>query len=471
MLVEPVFLEGALVAFVACTSHLIDLGGLGMGPEGSDVFDEGFLVPPCRLVDKGEANEFLIHLIKANSRSPVENEGDIYALIACCDVGCARLAEMMHEFRVDSLEALSAYVVDTSRGATEDAIQGIPNGVYRSRMRIDGYDFEIDLAAALHVEDRGMLLDLDGSSPCSRFGINVPINYTNRLQRVRDSLPRRSGGAQQRGLPRTLPGAGAERVHRQRTPSRAGGDAAHHRPAHAGPGVRLPPPGASGPGTGGRRFHHVGPAASQRVRCRPQEQRPRVCGGADPQRRHRRAPHPGRAFGHRLSQRPSGARRWRSRRVSPPCGCGEGRLRPDSGGAGTHRGGLGQVLEVESRERAPFHFLPSVERIKFPARGRNGGADGAAGRITLESGTVLPGKGDHVIPGDDCLIFETPGGAGYGPPEARDPRAVIRDVRDGIVTPDRARELYRVVIDEAGGLDSEATARLRENAPAGTAGA
>ena len=178
MLVEPAFLDDTLVGFVACTSHLIDLGGLGMGPEGSDVFDEGLLVPPCRLVERGEANELLIALIKANSRSPVENEGDIYALIACCDVGATRLSSMMREFGLDSLEALSSYVIDTSRRATHAAIAQVPNGTYRNRMHIDGYDFPIELSAALHVGDHDMLLDLDGSSPCSRFGINVPLNYT-----------------------------------------------------------------------------------------------------------------------------------------------------------------------------------------------------------------------------------------------------------------------------------------------------
>ena len=468
MLVEPVFLEGTLVAFVACTSHLIDLGGLGMGPQGSDVFDEGFLVPPCRLVDKGEANEFLIHLIKANSRSPVENEGDIYALIACCDVGCARLAEMMREFRVDSLEALSAYVVDTSRRATEDAIEGIPNGVYRSRMRIDGYDFEIDLAAALHVEDRGMLLDLDGSSSCSRFGINVPINYTTAYSVF---------GIRCIVAPEVPNNAGSLAPFRVQAPSGSIVNAPRPAPVamrhtigqlmpdlvfgclhQALPG-RVPAEGASTMWDLPLRSAFDAGRKSN-ARAFAVELTHNGGTGARPTR-----------DGLSATAYPSGV--WGSQveitESVAPLRVRRRELRPDSGGAGTHRGGLGQVLEVESRERAPFHFLPSVERIKFPARGRDGGADGAAGRITLESGAVLSGKGDHVIPGGDCLIFETPGGAGYGVPEARNPRVVIRDVRDGVVTPERARDLYRVAVDEAGGLDDEATARLRESAPAGAA--
>ncbi|MEE9589918.1 MAG: hydantoinase B/oxoprolinase family protein, partial [Hyphomicrobiaceae bacterium] len=76
----PVFRQERIVGFTACTSHLVDLGGLGMGPEGSDIFDEGLLIPPCKLVDRGEINALLMEIVKANSREPVANEGDIYAL-------------------------------------------------------------------------------------------------------------------------------------------------------------------------------------------------------------------------------------------------------------------------------------------------------------------------------------------------------------------------------------------------------
>jgi N-methylhydantoinase B len=86
----PVFHEGAVVAFTACTSHLIDLGGLGMGPEGSDIHDEGLLIPPCKLVERGAVNTLLMEIVKANSREPIANEGDIYALMACCEAGAQR---------------------------------------------------------------------------------------------------------------------------------------------------------------------------------------------------------------------------------------------------------------------------------------------------------------------------------------------------------------------------------------------
>ena len=460
MLVEPAYLDDALVGFVACTSHLIDLGGLGMGPEGSDVFDEGLLVPPCRLVERGEANGLLIALIKANSRSPVENEGDIYALIACCDVGATRLSAMMREFGLESLEALSSYLIDTSRRATHAAIAQVPNGTYRSRMRIDGYDFPIELAAALHVGDHDMLLDLDGSSPCSRFGINVPLNYATAYSVfgirciVSSEVPNNAGSLAPFRVtaplgcivnaPRPAP------VAMRHTIGQLMPDLVFGCLHQALPG-RVPAEGASTMWDLPLRsaFDLTRRGNTTAFACELTHN-----GGTG-----------ARPAGDGLSATayPSGV--WGSQveitESVAPLRLRRRELRPGSGGAGKHRGGLGQVLEVERRERAPFRFLPSVERIEFPARGREGGADGAAGRITLESGAVLAGKGDHLIPGGDCLVFETPGGGGYGPPTSRDPQAVHRDVRDGHVTPGQARSLYRVVIDEAGELDSAATVGLR----------
>ncbi|MEX0304955.1 MAG: hydantoinase B/oxoprolinase family protein, partial [Leisingera sp.] len=91
LLMMPAFKDGKVVGFTSCTSHLVDLGGLGMGPEGSDIYDEGLLIPPCKLVEDGEPNALLMDIIRANSREPIANEGDIYALIACCEAGVTRL--------------------------------------------------------------------------------------------------------------------------------------------------------------------------------------------------------------------------------------------------------------------------------------------------------------------------------------------------------------------------------------------
>ena len=173
LLMMPVFLDNTVVGFTSCTSHLVDLGGQGMGPEGSDVFDEGLLIPPCKLVDRGEINALLLDIVKANSREPIANEGDIYALIACCESGAARLVAMMRDFGLTDLDALSDHIIETSRRGTLEAIAAIPPGTYRNVLKVDGYESELELHAALTVSPDGLHVDFAGTSDCSRKGINV----------------------------------------------------------------------------------------------------------------------------------------------------------------------------------------------------------------------------------------------------------------------------------------------------------
>ena len=447
MLVQPVFDGDRPVGYVACTSHLIDLGGLGMGPQGSDIFDEGLLVPPSKLVDAGQVSELLVRLVRANSRSPIENEGDIYALIACCNVGGDRLVQMMREFGLDRLDDLSKYIIETSERATRELIREVPNGVYEYRMWSDGYDFEIELVGALTINDEDMHLDLTGSSQCSRFGINVPINYTTAYVVfgirciVSPEIPNNAGSL----APFTVSAPAGCIVNA----SRPAPVAMRHSIGQLMPDLvfgclqqalpgAVPAEGASCmwdlPLRGG-----FGAAGSNNATSFAAELAHNGGTGARPTK-----------DGLSATAYPSGV--WGSQveitESVTPLRIRRRELRPDSGGAGTYRGGLGQVLEVESREGAPFSFLPSVERMKFPARGRQGGADGACGRITLQgSGESLAGKGDYLIPGDECLVFETPGGGGYGSPSAREPDAVRWDLEDGLVSLERAVEDYGVAIE------------------------
>jgi N-methylhydantoinase B len=109
-------------------------------------------------------------------------------------------------------------------------------------------------------------------------------------------------------------------------------------------------------------------------------------------------------------------------------------IRPDSGGDGAQRGGLGQIIELGPTEGYQFDFSAMFDRIDHPARGRAGGGDGAPGRVYLDDGTPFAGKGRQVVPGDRRLVLELPGGGGYGDPAERDPAAVDDDRRQGYVT-------------------------------------
>ena len=132
-------------------------------------------------------------------------------------------------------------------------------------------------------------------------------------------------------------------------------------------------------------------------------------------------------------------------------------LRPDSGGAGRTRGGTGQTMEVGAKGDLEFAVNATFDRVANAPKGREGGLDGAAGVVALKSGKTLRTKGFQVIPDGDRLILKLPGGAGMGDPTARDPALVARDVRDGLVSAENARALYKVAVEADGTLDETAT--------------
>ena len=111
---------------------------------------------------------------------------------------------------------------------------------------------------------------------------------------------------------------------------------------------------------------------------------------------------------------------------------------PDSGGAGTHRGGLGQTIEIAHRFGADFVVSKMFDRVRFPARGRDGGGDGARGRVFLraEDGTEqdLPATGRDQVPVGAVLVLQTPGGGGMGKVSAREPERAAADREAGLVS-------------------------------------
>ena len=120
--VTPAFREGRIVALFACTSHVVDIGGIGQSPEGRQVYHEGLFVPIMPLALRGEMNGWLLNLIRANVREPVQVEGDIYALAACNEIGAKRLFAMMDENDIETLDALGAFIIDQSHAAITAAI-------------------------------------------------------------------------------------------------------------------------------------------------------------------------------------------------------------------------------------------------------------------------------------------------------------------------------------------------------------
>ena len=178
VLTTPCFKNNKIVALFSCTSHLTDIGGLGTGPDGTDIHMEGIYIPMLKLADKGKMNETLLSMIRQNTRQPVETEGDVYSLAACNDVGCKRLVDMMNEFNIDKLDDLSNFIFKKSIIAVQKEISKIPNGAYSNSMMIDGFEDPIKLNAKIVVNKNNLTVDYTGTSLKSKFGINVPLSYT-----------------------------------------------------------------------------------------------------------------------------------------------------------------------------------------------------------------------------------------------------------------------------------------------------
>src|SRR3954462_14412862 len=136
--VTPAFRNGRIVGLFANTAHIIDIGGLGMGPEGRSVFEEGLYIPIVKCFDRGAPNETFFDFLRAGSRTPVELEGDVYSLCACNDAGARRLVEMLDEFDMDSLDPLAEFIFESSLQATLEEIRKLPQGTYRAQIRSDG---------------------------------------------------------------------------------------------------------------------------------------------------------------------------------------------------------------------------------------------------------------------------------------------------------------------------------------------
>jgi N-methylhydantoinase B len=463
--VSPAFRKGRIVGLLANTAHVIDVGGLGMGPEGRSVFEEGLYIPIVRCFEAGRPNETFFDFIRAGSRLPVELEGDIYSLCACNGAAARRLVQMMDEFALESLDPLAEFIFGASLRGTAAQIAALPKGTWRAEILSDGYDDPVTLRAAMTIGKDAIEVDFAGTSGLAPRGINVPAAYCRAyacfgikvvvapeipnnwasLQPFRMTIPEGSI----LNAPRPYP-VSVRHVIGQLLPDLMMGclhQAVPDRVAAEGSSCLWNPPlrggaAVSGQGSGNRRVlpdFEIITFNSGGTGARP------ALDGLD-----------GTAF-------PSGVRTMpveATENVAPVIFWRK-ELRPDSGGPGRTRGGFGQIMEIGGKDDLEFACNAIFDRIGNPPKGRDGGMNGAAGRVALKSGTALRAKGFQIIPEGDRLVLYLPGGGGMGNPWERDPALVARDVQDGLVSAASAERDYRVALAPDGSADETATALLR----------
>jgi N-methylhydantoinase B len=441
--VTPTFLDGKIVALFACTSHVVDVGGRGFGPDGRQVYEEGLCIPIMPLAKRGVFSEAVLAIMRINVRNPVEVEGDLYSLASCNDVGGVRLVAMMREFKLLTLDELGRHIIDSSRAGMLAEVRALPFGIYNNAMRIDGYEKEVDLVCEMTISESGIDLNFSGTSPASGYGINVPVTYTEAYASfgvrcvVGSRVPNNAGSLEPVRISAPIgcilnaprPSAvTARHVIGQMLPDVVLGCLNQIIPD------RVPAEGTSclwnpvlmgGRGLTDEDYGDATPFAMNTFHSGGT--------GARPSK-----------DGLNATAFPSGVRNTpiEINETIAPLIFWKKEYRADSGGPGTHRGGVGQVMEVSHADGAPFAINTMFDRVIHPPRGRNGGGDGMTGCLYLTDGTQLKGKGRQSIPSGQRLTLEMPGGGGLGDPNARDRSKVAEDVQNGFVSPEAARSVY-----------------------------
>jgi N-methylhydantoinase B len=430
--VTPVFLDATAVALFASTSHIADVGGLGFGPDGRQVFEEGLNIPMSHLFKCGELNQTLLDIIRVNVRDPRSAEGDLYSLAACNEAGASSLVATMKEFGMTELDSAGRMIVDNSREAMLEEIRKLPFGTWRNFMTIDGYDEPVDLVCEVTISDSGIDVDFSGTSPVCGHGINVPLTYTQAYASfgvrcvVGNDVPNNAGSL---GVVRVTAPEGCIL-----NAPRPAAVSARHVIGQMLPDVVLgcleepldgcvPAEGASclfGPVFLGGRGMITG-----------SESKPFVinafyAGGAGGR--------PGKD-GLDCTAFPSGVRSTpvEITESTAPLIIWRKEYRPDSGGRGEFRGGVGQIMEFAHAQGEAFAVSKMFDRIKHPPRGRAGGEAGQAARVYTSEGAPLRGLGREIIPAGQSMILETAGGGGRGKPENRDEEKMEQDLLSGLV--------------------------------------
>ena len=441
--VSPSFFDGKLIGFFAATSHVVDIGGRGFGADAASVYEEGLYIPIMKLIDRNDVNQSLVNLIRANVREPDQVVGDIFALATCNGIGHDRLVEMMVEFSLEDLREISAFILENSKRATLERISSLQKGASIGKLTIDGYDNPIQLQANLEIQDQKVICDFTGSSGLDKKGINVPLVYTqayacyalkcaiapeipnnaaslapfeitapencilNALHPapvalrhvVGQLIPDTVYNALDQILPETVPAEGSSTLCNFQLSLRPRTD-------------QTPPLGA--------RRGEVLTFNSGGAGARPTKD------------------------GLSATAFPSGVMTMpvEATEHAGPVIIWRKELKPDSGGVGKFRGGLGQFMDVGALEGHEFDFQAMFDRVNHPAKGRQGGGEGAATVIVRDNGEKMRGKGKQFVPHGQRVCLEFPGGAGYGQVGERSKDKIRDDFAKGYISKEQALTQY-----------------------------
>lgn len=475
--IRPIYIDGQLVCYAWAFLHSSDVGGRvpsSISPSNTEVFQEGLLVPPTKLVRRGVPVEDVFGIIAANSRTPDENVGDIKAMLAALSYAERRVREIVAQHGIQQFLDCQDDLFEYSRLKARQAFRRIKDGHY------DFWDYLDDdlvtpyprrIRVRITVKDGELILDFDGTDPQSLSSFNVPtlgtrhpwlsLRLVSLALTLDPTIPVNAGildnvtiKAPQGSIlnPRFPAATGVRHATAIRVDNVLIGALAQAlpdvMPACSG-GIVIPIVFAENdPDTGSSNVIVVEPAV----------------GGM------------GARFGHDgVDGRDSSIANLANNPIETIEGNASLRiveygLRPDSGGAGQWRGGNGVAITFEILTDQATILGRGMERFRFRPWGLAGGSAGAPAKTLLNAGTPDEkdlGKIDAVtVKRGDRFTILTPGAGGYGDPFRRDAGQVADDVRKGFVTAQAAEKRYGVALTADGNVDATKTATLRAKAAA-----
>lgn len=444
-MLTPSFHKGALVGFFACTAHIVDIGGRGFGADAASVYEEGLYIPIMKFAERGTVDETLTRIIRGNVREPDQLIGDIYALATCNEIGHRRLIDMMEEFDLADLNGIAEFILDNSRRATIERIAALPQQSAEGEITMDGFDLPITLKVKVSVEGDRIVSDFTGSSGLDKKGINCPLVYAKAYACY----------ALKVAIAPEIPNNAASLAPFEiEAPENSIVNALHPAPVALRHIVGHFVPDAvfnafdkivSGlvPAEG------AGCLCNFQVSLRPRTDAPAPAtarrsevltfnsGGSGARPAH---------DGLNATAFPSGVMTMpiEATEHAGPVIIWRKELRPDSGGAGKTRGGLGQYMEVGAQEGHEFDIQAMFDRVDHPASGRRGGHAGAPTTIAQDDGSPMRGKGKQFVAHGRRVVMAFPGGAGYGDPSQRSVDLVKRDLARGYISPETAAHDYNL---------------------------
>ena len=470
-IMAPFFSGGKIQGYAATIAHHVDIGGYAPGGYciSTELYQEGIIIPPAKLVSEGEIVDDVFRLILANIRSPRQSTGDFRAQIAASLLGQKRMAEILTRFGAESVEIFVDELIEYTERWARAEISKLPDGVYEAEALLDDdgvSDRPIRLVLKVQIKEGRVSFDLTGTDAQRSSPMNATLTQTySPLAYVVKCL-----------IDSDIPtNEGFYRLIDVKAP----------------PGTvvnAIPPVGVVGGWEVVMRLCCLGfkaladampdkvMASTKSINCHM------ACGGTDPRTGEYYTFIETMAGGWGGLPTKDGMDAVQSHVQNTENSAIEEtennlpflitryELIPDSEGAGRYRGGLGLRRDWMFPGHEATLTVFSDNR-KFAPWGLFGGGSGSPSRYILNpdgEAKELPSKITLQLQPGSVISYRTPGGGGYGTPLARDPERVLEDVAQGKVTPDRARDIYGVVLDATGkAVDLEAT-RVRRRRLSGS---